>query len=131
MKISKGVHKQFLLDLFVQPHPHVSGQIIAKEFSLEDLFDASSAKKKIAPLIREATDEEINIYLKGQKVSDEEMNNLRKNLKTTIFKDEEVEFTPSEIVILKKLFDSKKTWSVEQADIVKELKDIFYPEKKE
>lgn len=124
MKISKGNHRAILIDLFYSVD---SKGMTPKEFPLEKLFDASQAKKKLMPLVRAATETEILNYLNGKQVTPEEMENYKKDLKTTTFEDKEVEFTPSEVVILKELFDSKKNWSIDKADIVKELKDIFYP----
>lgn len=131
MKIFKGDHRAILLDLFYYPNPKAGmpGQsaLLVKEYPLDQLFDASSAMKKLRPLVRPSTEAEILNYLKGKQVTPEEMENYKKDLKTTVFEDKEVEFTPSEIVILKELFDNKKNWSPEKADIIKELKDIFYP----
>lgn len=124
MKIFKGDHRAILIDLFYSVD---SKGMTAKEFPLEKLFDASRAKKKLMPLVRPATETEILNYLKGKQVTPEEMEIYKRDLKTTVFEDKEVEFTPSEVVILKELFDSKKNWSIDKADIVKELKDIFYP----
>lgn len=128
MKIFKGEHKFLLHELFYEfPKESIA---VPKEFPLEKLFDASGAKKKLMPLVRSATEEEIKNHLQGKPIpSDSEMELLKNNLKTSIFEEKEIEFEPGEIVILKELFDSKKNWSIERADMVKELKDIFYPSK--
>jgi hypothetical protein len=108
MKITKGTHKSLLFSLFYQlgTNPY-TGQsaMMPKEFVLEKLADAGGAKKKIMPKI-------------------EQVNETQQRMS---FEDSEVEFVPGEVVILKELFDGKKNWSVDDAEIVKELKDIFYP----
>ena len=101
MKLSKKAHKILFFNLFYEV---VNGQTKVKEYPLEELFDASSTKKKLAQKSDEADSKTI-----------------------FNFTDDEVEFTPAEIVILKKLFDGKKGWNVDDAEAVGEIKELFNP----
>lgn len=111
MKIFKGVHKSILYYLFYEEKNNpMTGQpgLMPKEFPLVDeLIAAGNAKLKIAPKVENIDNGRVKIT----------------------FEEGEVEFTPSEIVILKKLFDSKKKWSVDQFKEIEELNLLFYPEK--
>jgi hypothetical protein len=101
MKIVTMGQKEVLLSLFYTEKQTMQGTtMISKEFPLEDLMSAGSAKKKLMPKIKD---------------------------NKAFWEEKEIEFTPSEIVVLKKLFDEKKTWSVDAATIVQELKNIFNP----
>lgn len=101
MKISVPNQKEVLVSLFYEEKETNQGKrLMPREFSLEELMAAASAKSKIMFKVEN-----------GQAVWDES----------------EVEFTPAEIVILKTLFDSKKTWSVEVAKTINDLKNIFNP----
>jgi hypothetical protein len=105
MKITTGAQKSILCELFFVANPRQSSQdprpLVGREFPMEEFFDAASAKKKVMFKI-----------LDGK----------------IIFEDREEEFTPSEVVILKKLWDEKKTWSSDlDPTVVGELKNIFYP----
>ena len=99
MKISKKAQKDLLLSLFYEERNTVQGlKMVQKEFPHEELMEACSAKKKVMPDF----------------VGEE-----------ALFNDTEVEFTPAEIVVLKKLFDAKKNWMVDLAPIVQEIKEKF------
>lgn len=107
MKITTGAQKSILCELFFQPNPHQSQQdprpFTSIDLPIEEYFDGYSAKKKVM-----------------FKIVDEK----------AVFEDGEVEFTPGEIVLLKRLWDEKKKWSLDlNAEIVGELKNIFYPAK--
>ena len=99
MKLSKKPHKILFFNLFYEV---VNGQTKVKEYPLEELLDASTTKKKL--------------------IESSEESNGRTNWK---FDENEVEFTPAEVVILKKLFDSKKNWGVDDAEVVLEVKELF------
>lgn len=104
MKITKGTQKALLFELFYQPNPRAGmpGQSshTPLDFPLESLFDAANAKKRL---------------------DGKDANGM------ITFDNEEIEFIPAEVVTLKKLFDAKKTWPVDKADVVGELKEIFNP----
>ena len=96
---------------------------IPKSFPLEEVFDAASAKKKVMPKTEPLLDD------KGVQVTTGE--GLVMSRITFEDSEKDIEFTPSEIVILKRMFDEKKDWSTEITEPLQQLKDIFYPPKKE
>ena len=101
MKITKVEHKGLLNLLFIEESSFLVGgepRIQQKSFPLNKLADAGSAYKKIIDTA---------------------------DHKTGKFKEDQIEFTPSEIAILKELFDAKTDWKVGDAEFVLELKDIF------
>jgi hypothetical protein len=107
MKILKGTHKALLFNLFYEKgrNPYTGQEgMVPKEFPLEKLMDAGSAKKKILPVVEQVNDQQ-----------------------RLLFNDGEIEFIPAEIAIIKELFDAKRTWAADDAEIVQELKDIFNP----
>lgn len=110
MKVSVPIQKKVLLELFfMEKQQPMTGQtvVVPKEFQLEKLTDASSAKKKLMGCMQ---------------TKEENGNNIQ------FIDNSEVEFVPAEIVILKELFDAKKNWSVDDADGVTGLKEIFNPQ---
>lgn len=102
MKIQTKQHKLLIFQLFMEEKTNQMGQteIVPRNFPLEQLADAGSAKNKVMSKVD------------GNVVQ---------------FEDGEVVFNPSEVVIVKKLFDEKKQWSVNDAEQVMLLKDIIYP----
>ena len=100
MKVKSKKHKAILHSLFFSEK---DGQMSPVTFPIEKLGGASSGAKKLI-----GTSEVL------------ENGGIKYN-----YDDSEQEFTPSEVAILKDLFDRKSTWSVEVADIVFEIKNLF------
>ncbi len=101
MKITAAGQKEVLLSLFYGEKQTMKGiQMLPREFPLEELMPASSAKRKLMPIIQD---------------------------KKAFWEEGEIEFVPAEVVVLKKIFDEKKSWNVDAATIIQELKDIFNP----
>jgi len=96
MKVSKPSHKILIRSLFFKEGKPV-------EFSLDKLPDAGSALKKIEECSEPVKDKPNLIQ----------------------FNDKEIEFTPSEIAILKPLFDGKEKWSVTEYEVVGQVKNLF------
>ena len=97
MKVSDSSQKLILFELFqTEQGP--------RQFTLDKLFDAASAAKKLAlPVL----DEEGNLT------------------DTVRFTPDMVEFTPAEVTILKNLFDERKEWDIARADPVQGLRALF------
>ncbi len=129
MKVVKSGHKVILFDLFSVPNPRFGmpgePKSISKDFALEKLVDASNAKKKVSPVTRDATPEETEAFVK--------QNGDQGKVTISAFQEGEVEFTVDEAAILKELFDAQKSWKVDLAELVNEVKELFNttPEKKE
>ncbi len=101
MTITKPTHKAFLFKLF-----SVNGQ--PKSFSLDKLITASSAAKKLL----NGTE-----VVKATKAGDSDQ------IRFVDSKDEE--FTAEEWVLLKELFNEKKTGTIEESLVIEELRGIF------
>lgn len=105
MKILKGTQKAILASLFYEKTSQTGpeGQPIfqPKQFPFDKLMDAASAAKKLA---EGSTTKENRIF----------------------YSDKEVELNPSEVSILKELFDGNKDkWDVTVAEVVLELQELF------
>lgn len=106
MKLSSSKAKKVLFELFFELHTNPlngSTALMQKEFVLEKLFDAASAKKKISACMKQVDTDKVDID------------------------ETEIEFVPAEIVVLKQLFDAKKNFPVDDADGVMILKELFNP----
>lgn len=131
MKVVKGTHKKILFELF--SHDNGMGGMVPVNFAIEKLDAAIGAKKKLMPIVRTATPEEAQAWLdsKGLVAKTPEQEAEFEKLKTTLtlstFVDGEVEFDPSEVEIVKGLYDAKREWPAEE--VFSELYKIFYPAK--
>lgn len=106
MNIEKKEHKLILWELFFEERDTMQGKkVMPKDFPLEDLAAAGFAKKRL------------------------KFELLDKEKETYGWLDGVLEFPPDEVVVLKKLFDEKKKWSVDASETVAELKAIFSPPK--
>lgn len=101
MKLQKSTHKVFLYNLFFQD---TMGGRSQKSFGLQVLSEASSSFKKL---------------LQGSEVRQEG------TLTYTTFSEEEVEFTIDEAKFLKDLLASKTEATVQEYEVLQELKELF------
>ena len=105
MKITKGTQKAILSSLFYEKTSQNTpeGQPIfqPKQFPFDKLMDAASAAKKLA---EGSTTKENRIF----------------------YTNKEIELNPSEVSILKELFDANKDkWDISVAEVVFELQELF------
>lgn len=105
MKITKGTHKAVLSALFYERTDQTSPAGLPvfqpKQFTFDKLMDAASASKKL---------------MEGSKTEENRL----------LYSDKEIELTPSEVSVLKELFDANKDkWDVQVATAVFELEKLF------
>lgn len=99
MKINKPQHKSIIHSLFFKKNVNQNGQSYMEpiEIGFPDLIQASQIFEKI----KKDTDE------KG------------------VLNNNEIEFTPTEVALIVKLFDKKQGWDVNVSTFVVELKKII------
>ena len=103
MKITKKIHKAFLTGQFYMENQ--MGQRQLKNFGVDKLDDASSTFKKLKADGKEEKNGEVIIGY--------------------TWNDGDIEFTVGEASFLKDLINGVREANVEQADTLKELKEIL------